>query len=238
MNTFNKTIIALAIASGASFSAKAESDWANLERYAAENHAIIENPDKQENLVVFLGNSITDYWPGVHPEFFADNNFVGRGISGQTTYQFLVRFRNDVVALHPAAVVINGGINDIAQNNYVYNEDITFGNLVSMAEIANANGIIVIMTSVLPSNRCGWRPDITDVAPKVASLNARIKEYAKKHGYAFIDYFTPMVYGEEGAINPAYSDDGVHPSPEGYTVMEQTALPIIKTTLKKKSKKK
>lgn len=238
MNTFNKTIIALAIASGASFSAKAESDWANLERYAAENRAIIENPDMQENLVVFLGNSITDYWPGVHPEFFADNNFVGRGISGQTTYQFLVRFRNDVVALHPAAVVINGGINDIAQNNYVYNEDITFGNLVSMAEIANANGIKVIMTSVLPSNRCGWRPDITDVAPKVASLNARIKEYAKKHGYAFIDYFTPMVYGEEGDINPAYSDDGVHPSPQGYTVMEQTALPIIKTTLKKKSKKK
>lgn len=238
MTILNKTILALAMASCAAFTVKAEDDWANIGRYAADNRAIIENPDSLPGLVVFLGNSITDYWPGVHPEFFADNNFVGRGIGGQTTYQFLVRFRNDVVALNPAAVVINGGINDIAQNNYVYNEDITFGNLVSMAEIANANGIKVIMTSVLPSNRCYWRLDITDVAPKVASLNARIKEYAKKHGYAYIDYFTPMVFGDEGAINPAYSSDGVHPSPEGYTVMEQTALPVIQSTLKKKSKKK
>lgn len=238
MNNLNKTILALAMVSCAAFTVKAEDDWANIGRYAADNRAIIGNPDSLPDLVVFLGNSITDYWPGVHPEFFADNNFVGRGIGGQTTYQFLVRFRNDVVALNPAAVVINGGINDIAQNNYVYNEDITFGNLVSMAEIANANGIKVIMTSVLPSNRCYWRLDITDVAPKVASLNARIKEYAKKHGYAYIDYFTPMVFGDEGAINPAYSSDGVHPSPEGYTVMEQTALPVIQSTLKKKSKKK
>lgn len=238
MTILNKTILALAMASCAAFTVKAEDDWANIGRYAADNRAIIENPDSLPNLVVFLGNSITDYWPGIHPEFFADNNFVGRGIGGQTTYQFLVRFRNDVVALNPAAVVINGGINDIAQNNYVYNEDITFGNLVSMAEIANANGIKVIMTSVLPSNRCYWRLDITDVAPKVASLNARIKEYAKKHGYAYIDYFTPMVLGDEGAINPAYSSDGVHPSPEGYTVMEQIALPVIQSTLKKKSQKK
>lgn len=238
MTILNKTILALAMASCAAFTVKAEDDWANIGRYVAENRAIIENPDSLPDLVVFLGNSITDYWPGVHPEFFTDNNFVGRGIGGQTTYQFLVRFRNDVVALNPAAVVINGGINDIAQNNYVYNEDITFGNLVSMAEIANANGIKVIMTSVLPSNRCYWRLDITDVAPKVASLNARIKEYAKKHSYAYIDYFTPMVFGDEGAINPAYSSDGVHPSPEGYTVMEQTALPVIQSTLKKKSKKK
>lgn len=238
MKHYLKSLLAFSMASVASLSASAESDWANIERYNADNQLIISNPDKPADLVVFLGNSITDYWPGVHPDFFADNNFVGRGISGQTTYQFLVRFRNDVVALRPAAVVINGGINDIAQNNYVYNEDITFGNLVSMAEIANANGIKVIMTSILPSNRCYWRQDITDVAPKVASLNARIKEYAKQHGYAYIDYFTPMVYGEDGAINPAYSSDGVHPSPEGYTVMEQTALPIIKSTLRKKSKKK
>ncbi|MDE5658958.1 MAG: hypothetical protein K2I25_08015, partial [Muribaculaceae bacterium] len=139
---------------------------------------------------------------------------------------------------HPAAVVINGGINDIAQNNYAYNEDLTFGNLVSMAEIAEANGIKVIMTSLLPSNRCGWRPDITDVADKVASLNTRIKKYAEEHGYAYIDYYTPMISESDRGIIQAYSGDGVHPNPEGYTIMEQTALPIIKKTLRKNSTKK
>lgn len=234
MKSCMKTILAVAMASVSSLTMTAEDDWANIERYNADNQRIINDPAKPSDLVVFLGNSITDNWPGVHPQFFADNNFVGRGISGQTTYQFLVRFRNDVVALHPAAVVINGGINDIAQNNYVYNEELTFGNLVSMAEIADANGIKVIMTSLLPSNRCGWRLDITDVADKVASLNARIKEYAESHGYAYIDYYTPMIYTPDRSINPTYSSDGVHPTPEGYTLMEQTALPIIQKTLRTK----
>lgn len=104
------------------FSSFATDDWANLARYLESNKSIIARPDKKDHLVVFLGNSITDYWPNSNQAFFDDNNFVGRGISGQTTYQFLVRFYSDVVNLQPEAVVINGGINDIAENNYEYDE--------------------------------------------------------------------------------------------------------------------
>ena len=213
------------------------SDWANIKRYNEANKEVLQNQSSKENRVVFMGNSITEGWVKQHPDFFKDNNFVGRGISGQTTYQFLVRFRNDVIDLEPAVVVINGGINDIAENNYAYNEDLTFGNLVSMAELANANGIEVVMTSLVPSNRCGWRPQITDVAEKVASLNKRIEQYARENGYAYVDYFTPMVVAETGALDPAYSNDGVHPTSNGYLVMENVVLPVIQETLKKRNKK-
>ncbi|MBR6745919.1 MAG: SGNH/GDSL hydrolase family protein [Muribaculaceae bacterium] len=234
MNPLLKKLLTLALASMYSLSMNAESDWANLQRYDADNQRIINNPEKIENLVVFIGNSITDNWASLRPQFFSDNNFIGRGISGQTTYQFLVRFRSDVVALNPKAVVINGGINDIAQNNYIYNEDTTFGNIVSMAEIAKANGIKVILTSLLPSNSCYWRLDIKEVADKVASLNARIKEYAQQQGYPYIDYYSQMISQPDRGIISAYSNDGVHPTIEGYIIMEQIAKPIIEQTLKNK----
>lgn len=214
------------------------SDWASIGRYAADNAALISRTDRPDGLVVFLGNSITDGWPPAHPEFFTDNNFVGRGIGGQTTYQFLVRFRSDVIDLAPAAVVINGGINDIAENNYAYSEDLTFGNLVSMVELARANGIDVIMTTLVPSSRCGWNPSITDVAEKVASLNDRIRAYAEANNLPLIDYFTPMVADDGRSLNPAYSNDGVHPTPDGYTVMEQAALPVIRHVLSSRAKAK
>lgn len=234
MNPLLKKLLTLALVSMYSLSMNAESDWANLQRYDADNQRIINNPEKIENLVVFIGNSITDNWASLRPQFFSDNNFIGRGISGQTTYQFLVRFRSDVVALNPKAVVINGGINDIAQNNYIYNEDTTFGNIVSMAEIAKANGIKVILTSLLPSNSCYWRLDIKEVADKVASLNARIKEYAQQQGYPYIDYYSQMISQPDRGIISAYSNDGVHPTIEGYIIMEQIAKPIIEQTLKNK----
>lgn len=208
------------------------SDWASIGRYSADNAAIRARADLPEGLVVFIGNSITDGWPDNHPGFFTANNFVGRGISGQTTYQFLVRFRSDVIDLAPAAVVINGGINDIAENNYAYCEDLTFGNLVSMVELARAAGIKVILTTLVPSSRCGWNPSITDVAEKVASLNARIRAYVEANYLPLIDYFTPMVASDGRALNPAYSNDGVHPTPDGYTVMERAALPVITQALK------
>lgn len=209
------------------------SDWASIGRYAADNASYLARADRPADAVVFLGNSITDGWPDSHPDFFAANNFIGRGIGGQTTYQFLVRFRSDVIDLAPAAVVINGGINDIAENNYAYNEDLTFGNLVSMVELARAAGIKVIMTTLVPSSRCGWNPAITDVAEKVASLNARIRAYAEANGIDLIDYFTPMVASDGRSLNPAYSNDGVHPTADGYTVMERAALPVIAKVLSK-----
>ena len=236
MKSIYRHILISAVLSASLYSSAQTSDWAAIGRYAADNAALLSRADRPGSLVVFLGNSITDGWPDAHPDFFTANNFLGRGISGQTTYQFLVRFRSDVIDLAPAAVVINGGINDIAENNYAYNEDLTFGNLVSMAELARANGIDVIMTTLVPSSRCGWNPAITDVAEKVASLNNRIRAYAETNNIPLIDYFTPMVADDGRSLNPAYSNDGVHPTPAGYTVMERTALPIILRVLSCRSK--
>ena len=157
---------------------------------------------------------------------------IGRGIAGQTTYQLLVHFREDIVELAPAAVVINGGTNDIAENNYAYNEDRTFGNIASMAEIASANGIKVIRASVLPASGFNWNTSISGVADKIASLNARIKAYAESKSYPYIDYYPALVSGSDRALNPAYTNDGVHPTAAGYDIMESIALPVIRSVVK------
>ena len=211
----------------------AADDWANLSRYVKSNKGIMARSDKNDHLVVFLGNSITDGWPNSNKAFFEDNNFVGRGISGQTTYQFLVRFYSDVVSLKPEAVVINGGINDIAENNYEYDETRTFNNLKAMAEIADANGIKVILTSVLPSDRFGWRPLKTEIAPKVMSLNKRIKALAKEKGYAYVDYFSAMEDSTTHGMKDEYTNDGVHPTDNGYRKMEEIVLPVIWSVVKR-----
>lgn len=206
------------------------SDWAQIEKYQKDNEKILSSGNTP--VVVFMGNSITEGWPEAHPEFFSENNFTGRGISGQTTYQYLVRFRDDVINLRPKVVVINGGTNDIAENNYAYDEDRTFGNLVSMAELADANGIRVIMTAVLPSVSFPWHKHIKNIPEKQLSLNKRIKDYALSHGFEYVDYYSPMVM-EDGALNPEYSADGVHPNAKGYSVMEKAVLPAITSTLSK-----
>ena len=157
-------------------------DWANFKRYEKSNEEVKALPQEQRK-VVFMGNSITDNWANRHPDFFKENGYIGRGIGGQTTYQMVLRFYEDVVALHPKAVVINGGTNDIAQNNHVYVEERTFQNIVTMATIAKANGIKVILTSITPCEQYVWRKDITGVIEKIKSLNARIKEYAKKNKF-------------------------------------------------------
>ena len=140
-------------------------DFANLARYAKQN-AALSKPIKKEKRVVFMGNSITEGWVRTHPDFFKSNGYIGRGISGQTSYQFLVRFREDVINLSPALVVINAGTNDVAENTQAYNEDYTFGNIVSMVELAKANKIKVILTSVLPAAQFKWRMEIKDVPQK------------------------------------------------------------------------
>ena len=129
-----------------------EKDWANLQRYAQQN-AELPKPDKNEKRVVFMGNSITEGWVNTHPDFFKSNGYIGRGIGGQTSYQFLVRFREDVINLSPALVVINAATNDIAENTGAYHEDRTFGNIVSMVELAKANHIKVILTTTLPDRK-------------------------------------------------------------------------------------
>ena len=205
-------------------------DWAYLKRYAEENRQLMQK-GSVEDRVVFMGNSITEGWVAIDGVFFSSNGYVGRGISGQTSSQFLVRFRQDVINLQPEVVVINAGTNDVAENTGPYREDDTFGNIVSMVELARANGIKVILTSVLPAASFSWNPSVTDAPAKIASLNARIKAYADRQGLPYVDYYAALVQGDEKALNAAYTRDGVHPTLEGYKVMEPLVKEVIDRVL-------
>lgn len=205
-------------------------EWGNLPRYAKENSNLIKE-GKAENRVVFMGNSITEGWANQHPEFFTANHYIGRGISGQTSYQFLLRFRQDVINLSPAVVVINAATNDIAENTGPYNEDYTFGNIVSMVELARANNIKVILTTTLPAAAFRWNPKIENVPRKIKALNKRLKEYAQSNHIPFVDYYARMVKKRDESLKPEYTQDGVHPTLSGYKVMESLIKPVIDKTL-------
>ncbi len=203
-------------------------EFANWTRYEKAN-AELPAPAKGEKRVVLMGDSITDGWPRQSPEFFSENNLVGRGISGQTSYQFLLRFRQDVLELKPYAVVINYGTNDIAENTGPYDEDKTFGNVVSMVELAKANKIKVILASTLPAGGFSWRPQITDGMEKIQKLNARVKAYAKANKIPYVDYFSALLSEDGKSMKAEYANDkpAVHPNKEGYKVMEGLLLPVI-----------
>lgn len=203
-------------------------EFANWNRYAQDNKTI-GLPAKGEHRVVLMGNSITDGWPRTRPQFFSDNKIIGRGISGQTSYQFLLRFREDVINLHPKVVVINYGTNDIAENTGPYDEDLTFGNVCSMVELARYHKIKVVLASCLPAGGFGWRRSITDSMEKIRSLNERVKAYAKENKIPYVDYFSAMVNAEGTAMRADYANDnpGVHPNAAGYAVMEGLLLPVI-----------
>ena len=197
----------------------------NLKRYE-KNNAELPPPAKKEKRVVFIGNSITEGWVNNRPDFFKSNNYIGRGISGQTSPQLLSRFRQDVINLKPKAVVINIGTNDIAGNTGPYDFEFTLGNIKSMAELAKANGIKVILSSVTPAGEYPWRKEIKDVPEKIMTLNAAIKAYAKERKFAYIDYFEKM-HDDNNALIASYGTDGVHPNAEGYAVMEEIAKKVI-----------
>lgn len=205
-------------------------DWANLNRYRKAN-AQLELPTPNENRVVFMGNSITEGWVRHHPDFFKSNPYVGRGISGQTTAQMLLRFRPDVIDLKPKAVVILAGTNDIAANRGPVPVEQIAGNIFSMAELAKANGIKVVLSAALPANSYGWRPAISP-ADKIIKLNALIRAYAKENNIVYLDYYTPMVDGNKG-LKKEYGRDSVHPNLDGYKVMESLAKKAIEKALKK-----
>jgi lysophospholipase L1-like esterase len=177
-----------------------------------------------------MGNSITDGWPHTRPDFFKNNNLIGRGIGGQTSYQFLLRFREDVINLQPKVVVINYGTNDIAENTGPYDEDLTYGNVLSMVELARYHKCKVILTSCLPAGGFSWRPAITDGMDKISSLNARVKAYAEANKIPYVDYFNAMLNEDGTAMNPELANDnpGVHPNAAGYAIMESLLLPVIK----------
>ena len=224
-----KRLFAILFAVSAIVSANAQSgnDWANFGRYEKDNIEVKKLPQDQRK-VVFMGNSITQNWYSRHGQFFKDNGYIGRGISGQTTYQMVLRFTEDVVNLHPKAVVINGGTNDIALNNHPYVEDRTFQNICIMAQIAKQNKIKVILTSVTPCDHYTWRPEVTNVIEKIKSLNARIKAYAKANKFQYVDYFSAMC-DERGAMRDGISDEGCHPTVTGYEIME----PLVQAAIRK-----
>ena len=204
-------------------------DWPNLNRYREANEALLQQPVPKDR-VVFMGNSITDNWFKFHPEFFNDNNFVGRGISGQTTPQMLVRFRQDVVALSPKCVVILAGTNDIAGNTGYSSLEMIMDNLKSMCDIAKANRIKPILCSVLPAYRYSWKKSVRP-DELIPQLNELIKSYAKENKITYVDFFTPLVDNSpenKNGLPKKYSPDGVHPNMDGYAIMEKIILDILK----------
>jgi lysophospholipase L1-like esterase len=206
-------------------------DWANLNRFKDEN-AKLELPAKGENRIVFMGNSITQGWSETCPEFFAGKPYINRGISGQTTPQMLVRFRADVIALKPAVVVILAGTNDIAGNTGPSTIEMIADNLYSMAELAKANGIKVVLSSVMPVFDYPWKPGL-EPADKIIALNKLIKDYANKNNMVYLDYFSAMVNEQKG-MKKEYTTDGVHANKAGYELMGPLAEAAIKKALKQK----
>ena len=207
------------------------SDWQNLGRYRDANTALASTTSNKPR-VVFMGNSITDGWINADSSFFVGKNYIDRGISGQTTPQMLIRFRPDVIDLKPAVVVILAGINDIAQNTGPMTLDETFGNIVSMVELAKANKIHPVISSVLPAFDFPWHPGMQP-APKVVKLNAMLKEYAAKNNVVYLDYFSAMKDDRNG-LPANLSGDGVHPNLAGYKIMEPLAEKAIAEALKQK----
>ena len=202
-------------------------DWANLSKYAESNKELIDDLD--ENRVVFMGNSITEGWSNFNPDFFINNPFVNRGISGQTTPQMLIRFKPDVVNLKPNAVVILAGINDIAGNTGPIKIENIAENIFSMSEIALANNIEVFICSVLPAKAFPWSPSIKNVSKKVIELNLLLKDYCLENNIQYVDYHSVMDDGNGGLKVPEHTteNDLVHPNKKGYKVMEGVILNFL-----------
>jgi len=226
------TLLALCCvaASAASFAvtsiadAQSATDWPNLARFRAAN-AALGAPAPGEQRVVFMGNSITEAWAPLFATQFAGKPYVGRGISGQTTPQMLVRFRQDVIALKPSAVVILAGTNDIAGNTGPSTLEMIEDNLASMSELAQANGIRVVLCSVLPVFDYPWKPGL-EPAPKIIALNAWIREYAAAHGAEYADFHSAMADERQG-LPKTLAADGVHPNTAGYAMM----VPIVESAI-------
>jgi lysophospholipase L1-like esterase len=194
----------------------AQDDWASLARYRASN-AQLGPVESGEQRVVFFGNSITDAWASSFESMFPGKPYVGRGISGQTTPQMLVRFRQDVVSLNPSVVVILAGTNDIAGNTGPSTQAMIEDNLISMVQIAQANGIQVVLSSVLPTYDYPWRPGL-EPGPKIVALNAWMRDYSSSLGVVYLDYHSSLSDSRLG-LRSELTDDGVHPTEAGYLVM-------------------
>ena len=211
-------------------------DWAQLGRYRDANRTL-KPPAAGESRVVFLGDSITDAWPQARfGDFFSQNpSYLGRGISAQTTPQMLVRFRPDVIALRPKAVVILAGTNDIAGNTGPMSNEEIQNNLISMAELAKANQIKVVFSSILPTSNyhvpANGVPQ-TERRPmeRIRALNDWMKKYAAAEGHVYLDYFSAML-DQAGLLRTELSGDDLHPNAQGYAIMAPLAEAAIRLAL-------
>jgi lysophospholipase L1-like esterase len=209
-------VTATLLAATAVHAQPAPQDWAALGRYAKAN-AELAPPAAGEQRVVFMGNSITQAWAPSFATQFPGKPYIGRGISGQTTPQMLVRFRQDVIALKPRVVVILAGTNDIAGNTGPSTLEMIEDNIASMSELAQANGIRVVLCSVLPVFDYPWKPGL-EPAQKIITLNTWIRAYAKSHNAEYADFHTPMADARQG-LPKELAADGVHPNAAGYAIM-------------------
>lgn len=234
MKNLNIKILCVAVATAVmvnlSVSAQTErKDWAKFWRYEEANKSV------SKPVAVFMGNSITDHWAKYRPEFFADNNFVGRGISGQTSSQMLVRFRRDVIELQPQVVLILAGTNDLAQNNGEITMENALGNIISMVELAELHKIKVIICSVPPAQYFSWRREL-NASERIPQFNKMLKAYADSKKIYYLDYYTPLV-DELGGIPEKWSSDTLHPNAECYqAVMEPLASAAVAKVLKLKKR--
>src|SRR5215212_997228 len=216
-----------------------KTDWPNLARYHEDNKKVAP-PSRNEQRVVFMGDSITDSWDNpVYGGFFPGKPYVDRGISGQTTPQMLIRFRRDVVELKPKVVVILAGTNDLAGNTGPTTLEAIEDNLTSMAELAAAHGIRVVFASVLPVSDYEVRegkPIVQTVRrppDQILALNKWMKGFAQAHHHVYLDYFSAMA-DDKGFLKDALSNDGLHPNAEGYVVMAPLAEAAIAASLKQR----
>lgn len=199
-------------------------DWANLERFKEENTSIMQEEITGKR-IVFMGNSITEGWSTFDSVFFSENQFINRGIGGQTTPQMLLRFKQDVIDIKANTVIVLAGINDIAENTGPISLKQILGNIISMCELANQNNIRVILCSVLPANKFPWEPKINPTQ-KVIDLNEMLLDYANSKSITYVDYYSKMVDDKQGLIS-AYGYDPVHPNLEGYVIMKHILSEVL-----------
>ena len=204
-------------------------DWFRFNDYKADNERIIANEAYPD--VVFMGNSITENWVYFHPEFFTAHNYLGRGIGGQTSAHMLVRFQSDVIDLHPQAVVIMAGTNDVAHNDFWVAPEQVVNNVVSMCTLARANGIIPIISSITPCTGFVWRPEIKDAGQTIVEINRNLRAYAEANGIVYVDYHSALADENQG-FPTSLSEDGCHPNPDTYFIMEELVLEAIREAMK------
>ena len=204
-------------------------DWPYLKKYENEN-ALLPVLEPEQKRIVFMGDSITEFWSALCPDFFVGKLYINRGIRGQTSPQMLIRFRADVIALKPTIVVILAGANDIAGNTGPSTLEMITNNIFSMMELAKVHQIKVILCSVLPAYDFPWKLG-SFPAEKIVKLNSMLKNYADANEIQYLDYHSALVDERKG-LKPTFADDGVHPNKAGYEVMEPLVENAIQSILK------